>query len=210
MDQQAIGNLIAEERKRRGLTQQQLADRLGVTNKAVSKWEKGRSLPDVALFEPLCGELELSVSELLAGRRLDEPERQSAAEKLLVESISTRKLVGLSAYLSINSVVGALLFIGPLLFAHVDGPLRALLTGFGLLECVLTVYFDCTLPGKEERRASLLVRIVYALCLFTALAALNYLAFVREGLPMTIFYLIFGGGCVLSVLLSLLIRKLTK
>ena len=43
MDQQAIGNLIAEERKRRGLTQQQLADRLGVTNKAVSKWEKGDS-----------------------------------------------------------------------------------------------------------------------------------------------------------------------
>ena len=72
MDQQRIGQFIQEQRKTHGMTQQELADQLGVTNKAVSKWEKGHSMPDVALFEPLCKELEISVAELakLADERM--------------------------------------------------------------------------------------------------------------------------------------------
>ena len=67
MDQQKIGNFIAFNRKSRGMTQAELAEQLGVTNKAVSKWETGRCLPDAALFQPLCALLGITVNELLTG-----------------------------------------------------------------------------------------------------------------------------------------------
>jgi transcriptional regulator with XRE-family HTH domain len=98
------------------MTQQELADQLGVTNKAVSKWEKGHSMPDVALFEPLCKELEISIPELLSGRRIDAEDQQQTAEQLLMESISMRKLIGLSVFLQLNSIIGVLLVISPFLF----------------------------------------------------------------------------------------------
>lgn len=84
MDQIKIGEFIAKERKRKGLTQQQLADILGISNKAVSKWECGNGLPEISLLLPLCTELEISVNELLSGTRLDEEEyRQKAEENMM-------------------------------------------------------------------------------------------------------------------------------
>ena len=61
---------IAECRKEKGLTQKALGEKLNVTDRAVSKWETGRSFPDVAILEDLCQELVISVSELLAGKKL--------------------------------------------------------------------------------------------------------------------------------------------
>lgn len=73
MDQQKMGLFIAQERKGKNMTQQELADCLHVTNKAVSKWETGKSLPDGATLEPLARALGVSVDELLAGERRPEP-----------------------------------------------------------------------------------------------------------------------------------------
>lgn len=61
------GETIKELRTRRGLTQRQLAERIGVTDKAVSKWESGRGLPDITLLEPLAAQLGVSIAELLNG-----------------------------------------------------------------------------------------------------------------------------------------------
>ena len=61
------GQFIARRRKEIGLTQKELAERLGVTNKAVSKWETGGGMPDVSVLETLAGVLEVSVDELLRG-----------------------------------------------------------------------------------------------------------------------------------------------
>ena len=63
------GQLIARRRKEIGLTQKELAERLGVTNKAVSKWETGGGMPDVSVLETLADALEVSVDELLRGER---------------------------------------------------------------------------------------------------------------------------------------------
>lgn len=71
IDKERFGQFLAEERKRRGLTQKELAQRLFVSDKAVSKWERGLSLPDVALLIPLGKELGVTVTELLEGRRLE-------------------------------------------------------------------------------------------------------------------------------------------
>ena len=69
MDNNKIGKFIASLRKEKGLTQQELGERLFVTDKAVSKWERGLSLPDIKIFEKLALELNVDVSEILFGER---------------------------------------------------------------------------------------------------------------------------------------------
>lgn len=69
MDQEKIGNFICELRKEQNRTQKELAQKLNVTNKAVSKWERGLSLPSIDLLTPLSRELGISVMELLEGER---------------------------------------------------------------------------------------------------------------------------------------------
>lgn len=71
MDVQKTGRLIAQARKERGLTQRELAKRLHVSDRAVSKWERGLNLPEAALFEPLCQVLGITVTELLRGERAE-------------------------------------------------------------------------------------------------------------------------------------------
>ncbi|MBR7056804.1 MAG: helix-turn-helix transcriptional regulator [Oscillospiraceae bacterium] len=87
MDQNQIGKFIASERKERQLTQQQLAERLGISNKTVSKWECGNGFPDVSLMQALCKELDLDVSELLAGKRLESAALKKQAEENLLTQI---------------------------------------------------------------------------------------------------------------------------
>ena len=71
MDQQKIGRYIAECRKQKNLTQEQLAEKIGVTSKSVSRWENGKTMPDVSLFEPLCKELDISFNSFLCGENTD-------------------------------------------------------------------------------------------------------------------------------------------
>ena len=67
MDNVKTGILIAKKRKEKQLTQKDLADKLGVSNATVSKWETGKGFPDISLIEPLASALEISVSEVLSG-----------------------------------------------------------------------------------------------------------------------------------------------
>ena len=76
MNQKQIGRYIAEKRRIKNLTQAQLAEQLGISDKTVSKWECGRSMPDYALIQPLCESLDISVSELIEGKNTALHERQ--------------------------------------------------------------------------------------------------------------------------------------
>ncbi len=67
MDQVKIGKFIAQQRKKQGLTQLQLAEKLGITDRAVSKWETGKSMPDVSIITDLCKELGVTVNDLIIG-----------------------------------------------------------------------------------------------------------------------------------------------
>ncbi len=72
MDQERIGKFIAECRKAKGITQSDLAEQLGVTDRSVSNWETGKNMPDLSLFKPLCEILCISINELLSGKKIDE------------------------------------------------------------------------------------------------------------------------------------------
>ena len=85
MDQEKIGRFIAELRKAHSLTQKQLADRIGVSDKTVSKWETGRGLPEISIMQSLCETMDISINELLSGERLDPAAyRQKAEENITV------------------------------------------------------------------------------------------------------------------------------
>ena len=93
MDAAKTGALIAQARKEKGLTQGQLAQRLHVSVQAVSKWERGRNFPDLALLEPLAEALDLTVSELLAGERGEPPQETAVREALRVGIQQLRRQV---------------------------------------------------------------------------------------------------------------------
>ena len=67
MNQTAIGSYIAKKRREKNLTQEQLAEKLGVSNKTISKWENGKCMPDYSIIEQLCQELSVTLSELMDG-----------------------------------------------------------------------------------------------------------------------------------------------
>ena len=70
MDQIKIGKFIAECRKKNNLTQMQLAEKLNITDRAISKWENGKTMPDSSIMLDLCKELKISVNELLSGEMI--------------------------------------------------------------------------------------------------------------------------------------------
>ncbi|MBQ7782841.1 MAG: helix-turn-helix transcriptional regulator [Oscillospiraceae bacterium] len=72
MNQQKTGKFIAHKRKEKNLTQEQLAEKLGVSNKTVSKWETGKCMPDYSVVKTLCDELEITVAELMDGEASEE------------------------------------------------------------------------------------------------------------------------------------------
>lgn len=91
MDQIKIGKFIATLRKEQHLTQAELAMKLGVTDRAISKWENGRGLPDLSLVVPLSEVLDISINELLSGERIEKEHYQEKLEENIVQTIEYSK-----------------------------------------------------------------------------------------------------------------------
>ncbi|MCM1232701.1 MAG: helix-turn-helix domain-containing protein [Ruminococcus flavefaciens] len=89
MDQMKIGRFIAMRRKDNGWTQNQLAEKMGISDKAVSKWENGKSMPDVSLFLPLCELLQITLNELFSGEFIPDENLQTKSNQILYEVITT-------------------------------------------------------------------------------------------------------------------------
>ena len=85
MDQIKIGKFIAECRKNNNLTQMQLAEKLNITDRAISKWENGKAMPDSSIMLDLCNELKISVNELLSGEMMNMENKNEKQEQLLLD-----------------------------------------------------------------------------------------------------------------------------
>ncbi len=84
MDQIKIGKFIAECRKKNNWTQMQLAEKLNITDRAISKWENGKAMPDSSIMLDLCKELKISVNELLSGEMISMENKNEKQEQLLL------------------------------------------------------------------------------------------------------------------------------
>ena len=111
MNQVEIGKFISKCRKEAGLTQSQLAEQLGITDKAISKWETGRSMPDVSLFVPLCKILCINLNELIAGEHISDGEIKGKSEEILMDVFLHRKR-GKGFMLAIQIVSSTLMGVG--------------------------------------------------------------------------------------------------
>ena len=110
MDQIKIGRFIAENRKEKNLTQMQLAEKLGITDRAVSKWETGKSLPDASIMLELCGLLGITVNDLLCGEVVSMNSFNEKSEKVLLDMVrqkeqSDKRLLKIEVILGVVSAV---------------------------------------------------------------------------------------------------------
>lgn len=140
MDLSKIGGFVAECRKNKKLTQEQLAEKLCITDRAVSKWERGLSLPDASIMLELCNILDINVNELLNGEKIDMKDYKEKNESLLLElakqeEIKNKKLMTSMWTILITNVI---FYIGILLLS-----VNMLEEGMllGIIICVSTIIF---------------------------------------------------------------------
>ena len=117
MDLDKIGKFIALNRKNKGLTQEQLAEKLGVTNKTVSRWETGKYMPDLSLLKPLSEELGITLNELLSGEKIKEEKIVENTERNILNTIdySSKKVENEHKKISIIlMILGAIISISAL------------------------------------------------------------------------------------------------
>ena len=152
MDQIKIGKFIAEERKAKKYTQRELADKLSISDKTISKWERGNGFPEVSLLLPLCNELEITVNELLSGERLQAMDYKKKAEENMVnlvkEAQESKKKIIMSAMVSVLVIVAAVpLFVVAGMF-EMQVWTRVLLMGIGFVIMVMGIAIACVLDRE--------------------------------------------------------------
>ena len=149
MDQIQIGKFIAEKRKEQGLTQLQLAERLGITDRAVSKWETGKSLPDASIMLALCAILKITVNDLLNGEVVTMENYDKNVEKTLLEMVkqkeqADKRLLKMEIVIGVVSTLFMLAMIAVgIVFMILGNPLWTFLVPFiiGLAQFLVAMSF---------------------------------------------------------------------
>ena len=136
MDQVKIGRFIAERRKRVSLTQLQLAEKLGITDRAVSKWETGKAMPDASIMLELCGVLKISVNDLLCGEVVGMEDYSKKLENNLLDMIrqkeqADKRLLFLETVVGISATVIMFALVLLATFVQMASWLRVALLALG-------------------------------------------------------------------------------
>ncbi len=146
MDQIKIGKFISEQRKRNNLTQIQLAEKLNITDRAVSKWENGKSMPDTSIMLDLCNELKISVNELLSGEVIEMNNYNEKMEQNLIDMVrqketSDKRLLKMEIVIGvlISIVFFVLIFIAS--FVEMEDWLRITLIMTGFIPFIIMIPF---------------------------------------------------------------------
>jgi len=141
MNQEKIGKFISLSRKNKSLTQEQLAEKLGVSINAVSKWERGLNFPDVSLMEKLCEELDFTLNELFAGEKLTNEEMVRKSEKNIMSLMMTLKQLRIvEVFTQILFGVGVALTTSSF-FILTKINQKVVFTIIGLFICVFGLFF---------------------------------------------------------------------
>lgn len=152
MEQVKIGKFIQEMRKAQSLTQRELAEKLNISDKTVSKWETGNGLPEVGLMLPLCEVLGISVNELLSGERLDEKQYFKKAEEnimdLLKEKAEAKKKIVLSLFIMLMAMISAVTLVVIAGYLDMQIWLRVLLIGIAVVIIAIAVGVACVLDRE--------------------------------------------------------------
>lgn len=159
MDQIKIGRFIAERRKKVGLTQAQLAEKMNITDRAVSKWETGKAMPDSSIMLELCDVLEITVNDLLTGEVITMENNSKEMEKNLLELVrqkeeADKRLLNVEIILGVTTMIPAfaLIMIGALAPLTTVWRILMIVLGFVVIlagsACALVIeqkagYYEC-------------------------------------------------------------------
>ena len=171
MDKNATGRFIAELRKQKGFTQKELAEKLMVTDKAISRWETGKGLPDTSLLKPLGDVLGVSVTELLSGKKIEEVDMKERADNIILEALNYSKRMLASVIGTILFIIGIAFIISPLFLAS-----QSHIWALGIIIVVGTTLYSCI--RKRGYSMKVTDRVYYLAAL-----ALQGVALVLEMLP---------------------------
>ena len=138
MDQVKIGKFIADCRKKTNLTQMQLAEKLNITDRAISKWETGKSLPDSSIMLELCDILGISVNDLLCGEIVTMANYNKELENNLIEIIKQKeqagkRLLSIEVFIGITAIIVLFALIFVAAFIQMETWLRISLIVFGFI-----------------------------------------------------------------------------
>ena len=145
MNQMKIGKFIAECRKNKRLTQAQLAEKLNITDRAISKWETGNGMPDSSIMLDLCNELGISVNELLSGEVIEMENYNKKAEENLLEMKKQKeevdkKMLHLETVIGFISCITFLVLVYVASFIEMSALVRVLLIIFGSVVFAIGMY----------------------------------------------------------------------
>lgn len=132
MDQAKIGSFIQISRKQANLTQKELAEKLGVSNKLVSKWETGGGIPDIALWDSLCNVLNVTVNELIAGERIPIEKYSKKADENVMELLKTNRT---QRFVHVVQIVLGLTIV-------IIAVMMLIVTNFGIQTPFIEAYLD--------------------------------------------------------------------
>lgn len=180
MDHQKTGLFIGALRREKGWTQKELADRLGVTDKAVSRWETGKGLPDVSLLRPLGDTLGVSVNELLAGEAVEPEQALEKSDAFVLCAMEETNERIWRFRRNALAVIGAALLAGALIFLGFDTSLFFAYAAFGgtlLLAAAAFLAFH----GRPKKR--FLAAAAVLLLVFGLLEARDYACVKYYSLP---------------------------
>ena len=146
MDLKRIGKFIASCRKKQKLTQEQLAEKLNITYKAVSKWETGKGLPDASIMKDLCNILKITVNELLSGEFIDKNNYDKNVEKRLLEMIKQKqeydkRLLRIEILMGIISILPLLISTIIVLVFSIEEWLASVIVGTSIIPLLLATPF---------------------------------------------------------------------
>lgn len=179
MDQEKIGKFIAKHRKEKKMTQQELASKLGVTDKSISNWENGRNMPDLSLFNPLCEILGISINELISGDEIDTANYQEKLEENLLNTIfyTNKKIKEKNILISIITIIFGILII------IMSFTLFASESSFGSIYSIIGLIISLVGVSKFSKKFGyfkrLTINIGYFIIVFMLLLLIDYLSVIN-------------------------------
>ena len=167
MDQEKIGKFITSKRKEKNLTQSELAEKLGVTDRAVSNWENGKNMPDLSLFKPLCEILNISINELMSGEKLNDLEYNKKLEEYIITTIDYIDKKNTKSN-DIKNIIYLTIGVITLILSNIIFN-KELETSLRLISLMLIIYGVKHLSIKYKVVRRILATILLSLCIISLL-----------------------------------------
>lgn len=179
MNQEKIGKFIAICRKKQKMTQSELAEKLGVTDKSISNWENGRNMPDLSLFKPLCELLDITINDLISGEKVSKDKYQEKLEENMISTIDyTNKKV-----LEKNNLIGVILIVFGIMIAITAMTIFPSESSWGsiysVFGCIVSLIGISRFSKKLNYAKRLIINFGYFILFIIMLLLIDYISVVN-------------------------------